>query len=292
MKTVYRGFTPDQLQSQYSARAAVPEHPQIFQRWRELSTDFRAICKCELDLPYGESSRQRLDLFLPEEESPPLVVFIHGGYWQALERSDFSFIARELVDRGAAVAIPGYDLCPDVTLDQIAGQMRSALLWLYRKALEYGVDSRRIHLCGHSAGGQLIAMLLATDWAKIEPGFEPASLCSGLAISGLFDLEPLIHTAINDAIGLNIESARRNSPKFAVPSCRVPLLMAVGGDESAEFRRQSREFAEVWSGLGVPASYRVLRGLNHFTMVEQSALPGSMLLRWLLDAIGLPRDAD
>lgn len=107
MKTVYRGFTPEQLQSQYSARAAVPEHPQIFQRWRRMSVDFRALSHAELNIPYGESPREKVDLFLPSTENPPLLVFIHGGYWQAMDKGDFSFIARELVARGIAVALPG-----------------------------------------------------------------------------------------------------------------------------------------------------------------------------------------
>ena len=287
MNTVYRGLTPEQLQSQYSARAAVPEHPGIFRRWREQSAGFRAFSNCALDLPYGESTRAKLDLFLPAAEEPPLVIFIHGGYWQTMGRSDFSFIARELVALGAAVAIPGYDLCPGVRLDRIAGQMQHALLWLSRNAPEYGVNASRIHLCGHSAGGQLIAMLLATDWEKIAPEFESLSLHSGLSISGLFDLEPLIHTVINDALELDLESARRNSPILVPPNCRVPLLLAVGADESPEFHRQSREFAEAWGGQGVPARYESIEGLNHFTMVEQLALPESALLRWLLDLMGL-----
>jgi arylformamidase len=286
MKTVYRGLTPDQLQSQYSARAAVPEHPQIFQRWRELSAEFRAASLCELDLPYGDSPRERIDLFMPAAEKPPLLIFIHGGYWQAMDKSDFSFIARELIAHGAAVAIPGYDRCPEVTLERIAEQMRRALLWLSGKAPEFGVDTEQVHLCGHSAGGQLITLLLATDWAKVEPGFDSASLGSGLSISGLFNLEPLIHTMINDALGLDPESARRNSPMWLSPCCRVPLLLAVGGDESKEFHRQSQEFAEAWSGQGVPARYQAFAGLNHFTMVEQLAQPESLLLRQLLDSMG------
>ena len=286
MKTVYRGFTPEQLQSQYSARAAVPEHPQIFQRWRRMSVDFRALSHSELNIPYGESPREKVDLFLPSTENPPLLVFIHGGYWQAMDKGDFSFIARELVAQGIAVALPGYDLCPAVTLDQIAAQMRRALLWLKLKAPEYGVDSRQMHLCGHSDGGQLTALLLATDWATIAPAFEAASLRTGISISGLFDLEPLIHTAINDALGLDLEDARRNSPILARPHCRVPLLLAVGGDESSEFHRQSREFANVWSGQGVPTRYHSIAGLNHFTLLEQLAVPGSELLQSVLETIG------
>lgn len=286
MNRVCRGLTAEQLQSQYSARAAVPEHPQIFQRWRDLSAGFRAVSHCELDLAYGHSPREKLDLFLPDNESAPLLIFIHGGYWQAMARSDFSFLASELLARGVAVAIPGYDLCPTVTLDQIFDQMRRVLLWLSRQAAAYGIDGRRMHLCGHSAGGQLSAMLLATDWAKTEPEFDPAALRSVISISGLFDLEPLLHTAINVALQLDIESARRNSPIVYPPSIRVPMLLAVGADESTEFHRQSREFAKVWGGQGVPTRYQPIAGLNHFTMLEQLAVPGSELLQLALETIG------
>ncbi len=278
MSIVYRNFTPDQLQAQYSARAAVPGHPAIFKRWQERSEIYRSQAKQLLDIPYGESAREKLDLFLPDRENPPVLLFIHGGYWQAMDKSFFSFLARELVAEGIAVAIINYDLCPDVTLDTIAEQARRATAWLWSHADDYGLDRGRLHLCGHSAGGQLTAMLMTARWQEIAGGLPDNLVKSGLSISGLFDLEPLVHTAINNALGLDLESARRNSPIYLAPVTSAPLVLAVGGEESSEFQRQSREFAECWSIKGVETSVLELPGLNHFTMVEQLATPGSAIL--------------
>ncbi|WP_078486176.1 alpha/beta hydrolase [Solemya velesiana gill symbiont] len=130
MGIVYHDFTPEQLQTQHSARAAVPEHPQIFQRWQAWSEQYRKQARCLLDIPYGSSERERLDLFLPEEENAPVQLFIHGGYWQAMNKSFFSFLARELVSKGVAVAVINYDLCPSVTLDTIVEQAHRATVWI------------------------------------------------------------------------------------------------------------------------------------------------------------------
>ncbi|MES9936574.1 MAG: alpha/beta hydrolase [Sedimenticola sp.] len=278
MAGVYRNFTPEQLQAQYSARAAVPEHPQIFDRWQESSARYRAQARCTLDLAYGSSPREKLDLFLPERDNAPILLFIHGGYWQAMDKGFFSFLASPLVDHGVAVAIMNYDLCPDVTLDTIARQARGAVAWLWAEGKGHGLDRDRLHVAGHSAGGQLTAMMMATRWNEL-PGDIPADvITSGLSISGLFELEPLIHTAINEPLGLDLESARRNSPLLMEPATHAPLVLAVGGSESEEFHRQSRALSQAWGARGVPTSMLEVPGLNHFTMVEQLAEPGSLLL--------------
>ena len=284
-EVVYRGFTAAELESQYSARAAVPEHPQIFERWLAESLAFRAEARCRLDLAYGPGERERLDLFLPEHKPAPVLLFIHGGYWQAMEKGFFSFLARELVSAGAAVAVMNYDLCPAVTLDRIVDQSRAVLVWLHQHGADQGLDAWRIHICGHSAGGHLAAMLMATDWPAC--GLPADIVGSALSISGLFDLEPLVHTAINDALGLDIDTALRNSPLFLYTSTRAPFVAAVGDAESAEFHRQSLTLVESWRARGADTAFMALPGLNHFTAVEQLAVPGSGLLARQLRLMGL-----
>jgi arylformamidase len=282
MQKPYRNYTAEQLDALYSARAAVPEHPQIFQHWRERSERYRRSGVALLELRYGESERQCIDLFKPPHANPPLLVFFHGGYWQAMGKSDFSFLARELNAAGIAVAIPGYDLCPAVTLGQIVRQAESALSWLVNKSAVLGMDVRRVHLCGHSAGGQLIAMLLA---AGGRDEWDARVIRSALSISGIFDLEPLVHTGINAALGLDIDAARALSPILLEPACRPPMLLAVGEAESSEFHRQSRSFARRWQAEGVDASYLALAGCNHFTALEQLADRESGLFRHALDRL-------
>ena len=292
MNTVYRGFTTEQLQAQYSARAAVPEHPEIFRRWQEQSAAFRREAECLLDLEYGKGDRERIDLFPTDSAPSPVMLFIHGGYWQAMDKGAFSFLARELVNRGVAVAIMNYGLCPAVTLDQIVDQSRRALVWLWSNAEHYGVDPDRIHLCGHSAGGHLLGMLMATDWRDFDPAPPPDVIKSALSISGLFELEPLIHTAINDALRLDRETAIRNSPLLLRPEARAPFVLTVGGEESEEFHRQSREMSLRWASEGVATSLLELPSLNHFTMLDQLALPGTLLTRHALALVkgGEPPD--
>ncbi len=286
---MYRGYTAVQLQAQYSPRDAVSDHLQIFAYWQKASEAYRAEARAEFNLRYGETERQKLDLFLPDKsfENPPLFIFIHGGYWQAMSKDSFSFIAKELNQHGAAVAILNYDLCPKVTLDEITNQIRRAVICLARHAGEYKIDSERLHLCGHSAGGHLTAALAATDWQSFEPEFDSSVIRSGLSISGVFELEPLIHTGINNALGLDLQSARDNSPVLISPKLNIPLALIVGGDEPEEFHRQSQHLANQWKKHHISARYYSLTGLNHFTLINEFGIPNSLLLKHVLDFMEL-----
>lgn len=284
MPAVSHRYTPEELQRQYSARAAVPEHPQIFQRWAQESEAFRAQVKCELNISYGEREREKLDLFLPDAANAPTLIFIHGGYWQAMGKDDFSFLAREFVRRGVAVAVPGYELCPAVTLDEIFGQICAAIMWVRANAGGFNLAGERLHLSGHSAGGQLTAMALSSRWAEFVPERPQCPALSGFSLSGVFDLAPLIHTQMNAALVLDHDSARRNSPMFSTPATDAPLTLAVGGLESAEFHRQSREMAEIWAGRGVNTRVMAAQGCHHFSLLDEFADAGSELFA---TAIGL-----
>jgi arylformamidase len=257
------------FQAEYDNRARVPEHPAIIEGWQRDAAAFRAAWpEAELGIPYGAGERERLDLFRPGAgDDGPVALFIHGGYWQALDRSFFSHLARGFVAQGVALAVPSYDLCPTVPLARIVEQMRAAAMLLH------GRTGRRILATGHSAGGHLTAMLMATDWRALDPRLPADLVPAGLPVSGVFELEPLLPTKIGAGLRLTPAEARALSPRF-LPSPGGALHAVVGGAESEEFRRQTRDFAAAWSGAA-----EVLEGLNHFTVLAPFANPAGRLAR-------------
>ena len=254
-------------QAEYDNRAMVPEHPAIIAGWARDAAAFRAGWPmAELDLPYGPGERERLDLFRPGPgDAWPIALFMHGGYWQALDRSYFSHCARGLLARGVAVAIPSYDLCPAVPLARIVGQMRAAAALLHRRG------GRRLLATGHSAGGHLTGMLMATDWRAL--GLPAGLVPAGLPISGLFELLPLLPTTIATALQLSAIDAAALSPALLPSPAGATLHAVVGGAESREFIRQSRDFAAAWGG-----SWEALAGANHFTVLAPLSDPSSALV--------------
>lgn len=259
------------LEAEYNNRARVPEHPEIFKRWTEAAAKFRAGHKnSEERISYGQSERQYIDLFWPSaDRNAPLVLFIHGGYWRALDPSIHSHFAAGANALGLAMAFAGYDLCPKVTIPQIIAQIQSAAAFLGRRL------RRRIVVAGHSAGGHLTACLLATDWRKIDAELPANFVPAGLSISGLFDLTPMLHVSMNADLGLKPEDIQKVSPQFWPAPSGKTLDAWVGGNESGEFLRQSKEVAEVWGRAGVVTKYKEVSGANHFTVLDPLADSGS-----------------
>ncbi|MBI2312100.1 MAG: alpha/beta hydrolase [Betaproteobacteria bacterium] len=276
-------LTPEYCERQYNARAAIPEHPQIFQRWNEQSEAVRRRLACHLDVAYGPTDMEKLDIFPAAGNSIGLAVFIHGGYWRSLDKSDFSFLAEPLTLAGLTVAIVNYGLCPQVTLDEIVRQTRAAVAWLWRNAARYGADPQRLFASGHSAGGHLAAMMLATDWPAFEATLPRNLVKGGLSVSGLFDLEPLRHTSMNQDLKLGEDDARRLSPVHLRPAAAAPLYLAVGGLESDEFKRQNRLIEQAWPGT--LAAEIIMPGFHHLSVIEQLAVPGSVLFRTAIEMV-------
>jgi arylformamidase len=242
-------------ESEYNTRARVPEHPAILARWQRDAATFRAAHPPET-LRYGRGEREAMDLFRPQGlTDPPIALFIHGGYWQALGREWVSHCAAGLLGRGVAVAIPSYDLCPAVPLQAISAQMEAAA-----KALHARFGDRLL-AAGHSAGGHLAAWLLARGFAS-----------AAMPISGLFWLEPLLPTSINLGLGLDRDTARALSPALLAPPGR-PLHAVAGAAESAEFLRQSEAIAALWGGTS-----ERLPGANHFTVLDPWSDPAHPLM--------------
>jgi len=263
-------------EAEYNNRARVPEHPEIFARWTRDAELFRDEAlksgRAELGLSYGGSPRQYFDLFLPEAgAAAPLAMFIHGGWWRSLDPSMFSQIARGLNAHGVAVAVVGYDLCPNVSIADIIEQMRRACAFLWQRF------SRRMLVYGHSAGGHLAAAMVATDWASLYPKAPADLIPAGYSISGVFDLTPLVGISVNQDLRLDAAKARDDSPVFwLVQSGRI-FDAVVGGLESSEFKRQSQIIAQAWRQAGAQTRYEEIAGANHFTVIEPLADPQSAI---------------
>lgn len=280
-------LTPSQLNDQYNARAAIPDHPQIFARWRAASRVVRNDLRYEADYFFGPSPAESLDLFPAAKRNAPLLVFIHGGYWRSLDKQDFSFLAPAFVDAGVAVAMPNYGLAPATTIEDMVRQMLRALAWLYRTAPQLGIDARRMVVAGHSAGAHLAAMMLAADWARWAPDLPPDLLRGAICISGLYDLQPLVRASfLQEDLKLTDEAAQLLSPIRYRPKLATPLVTAVGSGESAEFKRQSRLIREAW-----PHCFRhdlLLPGRHHLASVEALGDPAHPLFHATLRLLGNP----
>lgn len=281
---VYRNYDRDQFEWQYNARLQVRDSEDIVARNVARSEAYRKRARTILDVSFGQSESERVDLFLPEGGDAPVHLFIHGGYWRSRDKSMFSFLAEPMVEAGALVAITNYSLCPDVTLDEIVRQMRRVTSWLWRNAGEHGGNPERIHVSGHSAGGHLAAMLAATRWPEFEADLPEQLIKSATPVSGLFTLEPLIRHSVNQDLRLDIEAARRNSPSLIRPGMGGPINVCVGGDESEEFRWQSSDLASRWKEDGARVAYVEISGCNHFTILERLADPDFDLTRRLAAA--------
>jgi arylformamidase len=260
----------------YNNRELVPDHPQYFARWAEASQRARATMTCHLDLRYGEAPGEAIDLFPARKGDGSCLMFIHGGYWRSLDKKDFSFLAPTLVSGGISLAVVNYDLCPKVSMEEIVRQMLRASRWLWLHAEDYGMDQDRLFVGGHSAGGHLAAMMMAAIFPAFDPLLPKDLWKGGLAISGLYDLRPLVDIDwLNVDLRLDEASALRLSPAFMPPATRAPVMTSVGGDESSEFLRQNALLGERWRGAF--AGDIPMPGRNHFSVVDGLADPASPL---------------
>lgn len=279
---------PDWLDAQYNNRALVPDHAEHFARWAAASAAARQGSPgAALDLRYGPAPKQTLDVFPAVGPAPgPVLFFVHGGYWRSLDKSDHSFVAPAFNARGATVVVPNYDLCPQVTIEDIVRQLIDAVVWTLRHVAAHRGDPARIAVAGHSAGGHLTAMLLSCRWKQVDAELPAQPLTGGLSISGLYDLEPVrLAPYLAGDLRLTPASVRRLSPAF-FPRPRVPLMTVVGAEESEEFRRQNRLIRDVWGPTAVPVC-EALPGANHFSVLGALVDPASRLHALALRLLGL-----
>jgi len=265
---IYRHYDQQALDAAYNNRAAVPAHLDILARWARDSRSARETTNCKLDLPYGPTARQKLDVFLPQGRAPragwPALVFFHGGYWQSLHKDSFSFLAPSLVAEGIALVTPTYELCPDVSMTALVDQVRRALAWVQDYGASLQLDPTRLVVAGHSAGGHIAAWLAHAPWP------DPPPLIGALALSGLYDLEPIRLSYLNSALRLTGEEAAALSPLRHIKPYAAPLALAMGGAELPGFHDQQRDYADALVKAGVPARATLITANDdHFTIVDR-----------------------
>lgn len=281
-QAVYRSYDAKEFERQYNPRLVVPDAEAITEQFAQASAAFRARAGCELDISYGPTGRETLDVFPGEGQRCPVLLYLHGGYWRSRDKSQYSFVAEPFVKAGVTVVVASYSHCPHVTVGQIVRQIRSACVWVWKHVDAYGGDHQRFYIMGNSAGGHLTAMMAATEWPEVDHEM-PADMVKGaVSLSGIFDLEPLLLHPINETLHMDAALARRMSPVHLKPTLSGPFISAVGGDESEEFKRQSRALADAWKAAGATAEYVEVAGRNHYSIVGDLAQPDYTLRRRLL----------
>lgn len=261
----WRKLTQEQLDLGFNNTTHVPETASIVGEWDRLSAEMRARHPQSLDLRYGPRERNRID-FLKASNGGPTLIFIHGGYWQTRAKETFAFSARGPMAHGINVALIGYTLAPDATLDQIVDEVRTGIDTLVNELPALGGSADRLVVSGWSAGGHLSSMTLGHPHIK-----------AGLLISGIYDLEPIRHSYLNAKLGLDEAMSRRNSPVLQPGGVDKPLVVVAGSGELPLLRKQSADFAAHRATHGLPVVYEEIPGANHFTMMDELASPSGRL---------------
>ncbi len=261
----------------YNNRARVPDFAHFFAQWAADSQAARALLDGLTDIAYGAGPSETLDIFPAAQAHAPVLVFIHGGYWRSLDKSDHSFVAPACVSQGACVVVPNYALCPAVTISDIVMQMVKALAWVWRCIDRWGGDPSRIHIAGHSAGGHLAAMLMACQWARYQSDLPADLVKSVVSISGLYELESVMRTPmLQSSLHLTESEVLRCSPAWMPAPASGSLISVAGALESEAFIRHNHLIQHAWGHERVPL-VEDLQGLHHFSIVNELAKPGSHL---------------
>lgn len=287
---LYRDFTTvEELDAQYDIEASVPDFGMYVEQFIARSAAARAALAPELDVPYGPTLAETFDVFPGAGPGPaagrPVLLFVHGGYWKVTTSKEWSYVATGLVERGVTVVVENYALCPGVTVREIVRQHRAAFARLYREAGTLGVDRSRIVVSGHSAGGHAVASLVGTDWVG-EYGLPAAPIAGVVGISGLYDLRPLPRTFVNPWLGLDAGEAVALSPQLHLPAALPPTVLAYGTAETAEFARQSVDYAAALTACGFDVEVMALPR-NHFDILDDLADSEGQLARAVARLAGL-----
>ena len=263
------------LDQAYNNSAAVPEGAQMFKEWQARSAQVRDQHPEHLNLPYGPRERDRIDYFSAGLNTPVLI-FFHGGFWQMRSKADFAFLAESFLGQGISVAMVGYPLAPEATIDEIVADAHAAVRYLAAQLPSLGGDPARVVVSGWSSGGHLATSVLD------EP-----SLRGGVAISGLYDLAPLVKSYVNDKLRMDEAAARRNSPMLNLPPSSKPLDLFAGSAELPEMRRQTGDYASARRAAALPVHYMEIAGANHYTILNDLLRADGRIHQAVVAMVGL-----
>ena len=281
----YKGFRQEELEYQYNPRESVAEFPELSKRKAEQARQVRETAKSWLNISYGSSPRETLDIYAADKAGGPVLVYIHGGYWRSGTKEDNCNFVPAFTGHGATVVLVEYDLCPNVTVTDIVGQTRAAIAWIYKNIARYGGNPLQLYVSGHSAGGHLTAMALAHNWEK--EGL-PRDCIKGAAVtSGVFDLEVVARISVQEQVRMTPEIARVNDPLSHPPLVDCPVLVAVGGNEPKGWQQMSEDYFRYCKQQGLKAEYLVIPGANHYTVSEHLADSHSPLAQAMFKQMGL-----
>lgn len=289
-KKVWLDYTQDELDYQYDQRKLVPDANEYMKRHGELSAEVRARLSCHIDVPYGPSEDEKVDIFPASQPGAPYVVFYHGGAWTRWHKDNNSFQAPYFVDRGATFIPVNFALVPDVDMDELVRQCRAAMVWAYNNAASFGADPQKLYVAGHSSGAHVVGLLAVTDWT--EWGLPANPIKGAFAVSGMYELEPVWRSSRQQYLKLDEAMVARNSALRQIPQKMPPFVVAYGEGEHLEFRRHSRDWAVELRRRGHEVTELDIAGCNHFQMAEQFANPDGPLLEAVFDAMGLHHSAD
>ncbi|HEY2923178.1 MAG TPA: alpha/beta hydrolase [Candidatus Binatia bacterium] len=281
----YKGFRRDEMEYQYNPRVSVPEFPELAKTRAAQSRKVRDTANSWLNLPYGNSPRETLDIYAAEKAGGPVLIYIHGGYWRSGSKEDNCNFVPTFTRRGVTVVLVEYDLCPQVTVTDIVRQTRSSIAWVYKNIVLYGGDPTKLFVSGHSAGGHLTAMALAHDWTKERL---PADLIKGaVATSGVYDLDMVMEISVQEQVRMTPEIAKQNSPFLNPPRVKCPLVVAVGGTEPKGWQQMSENYFNYCKDHGMNVEYLVEPDANHYTMPEHLLDDARPLTRTMIRQMGL-----
>jgi len=263
---IYKQYDQASLDRQYNNRLHVPEFATYLERWDRLSRQTEKEFHPIQNIQYGELPRERLDIYPSSSPQSKTLIYIHGGYWQRLDKSDFQFLAAPFQRLNVTTVLITYPLTPQASIDEIVTSCRKAVQWVFSNIISYNGDPDKIYIAGQSAGAHLVAMLMTTDWK--DYGLTNNIIKGAGAFSGLYDLIPIWLSFVNEVVKMDKEMALRNSPVLLNPVAKCPLLLAVGKDESDEFINQTRELYASWEDKNLPIQFLEIPGLNHYSIVE------------------------
>ena len=284
---VYKGMTRVEIEKQYMLRNTRPDYETTdIPRWMEMSQRYRAQSINKTNLIYGSYPRNTLDFFSPNGNSLGFILYIHGGYWQRGDKSVYSFIAKPFVERGYSVAVMNYQMCPDVKLTEIVPQAREAIKWLWNNSSNLKISRDNFNVLGHSAGGHITTEMLFTNWNQEDQSLPKNLLHTGVAVSGIYDFEPILYCSENDGLRMDLKEAKAASTIHKKPSIDIPHILSYGLNEPPDMHRQSLDYAKTFASNFSSLEIIEINNADHFETVDAITDEDGQLFNKILSLFG------